>query len=128
MDLLKSLKAELMNWSRTCSKTVMIQGISVENLLENHVQDSKYNVPDIKTAIIVEINSFVSQLLPENDITGINFVCLVCKHLKVMLSSSNMKSAILQGARLSKLTNFYVSEYLTRKHSTLFYKLCVMKK
>ena len=89
------------------SKTVMIKGISVENLLENCLQDSKYNVIDIKTAIIAEINSFVSQPLSENDITDIYVAGQVHKHLKVMLSSSNMKSAILQDARLSKPTTIF---------------------
>ena len=67
------------------------------------------------------------QSLAETDITGINVVGRVRKHLKVMFSSSNMKSAIVQGARLSEPTNFYVSEYLTRKPSTLLYILRIMK-
>ena len=111
------------------SKTAMIHGISFENLLENHLQDSKYNVPDIKSAKVqlFDIKSALKvQSLPEIDITGINVVSRVCKHLKVMLSSSNMKSVILQGAWLSKPTNFYVSEYLIRKRWTLFYKLCIL--
>ena len=50
------------------------------------------------------------------------------QHLKVVLASTNMKSSILQGARLNHPTNVYINEYLTQKRSALLYKLRIIKK
>ena len=82
----------------------------------------------IKSAITSEIDSFITQTFAENDITELSIVGRARKHLKVVLVSANMKSSILQGARLNHLTNVYINEYLTQKRSALLYKLRVDKK
>ena len=38
------------------SKTIMVQGVSVDSLLENNFQDMKYNMSGIKSARTSEIN------------------------------------------------------------------------
>ena len=42
------------------SKTIMVQGVSIESLLENNLQDMKYNMSGIKSAITSEIDSFIT--------------------------------------------------------------------
>ena len=64
----------------------------------------------------------------ENDIPELSVVCRARKHLKVVFASTNMKSSILQGARMNHQTNVYINEYLTQKRLALLYKLRVMKK
>ena len=110
------------------SKTVMIQGVSIDSLLENNLQDSKYNTSVIQSAIVSEINSFIPQTITENDIVELSVVGRARKHLKVVLASTNMKSSILQGARLNHPTNIYINENLTQKRSALLFKLRVIKK
>ena len=113
----------------TLSKTIiMVQGVSNDSLLENNLQDMKYNISGIKSAIMSEIDSFITQTFAENDITEFSIVCRGHKHLKVVLASANMKSSILHGARLNHPTNVYINDYLTQKRSALLYKLCVIKK
>ena len=109
------------------SKTVMVQGVSIDSLLENNLQDMKYNMSGIKFAITSEIDSFITHTFAENDITELSIVGCARKHLKVVLASANMKSSILQGARSNRPTNIYINEYLTQKRSALLYKLCVIK-
>ena len=113
------------------SKTIMVQGVSIDSLLENNLQDMKYNMSGIKSGITSEIDSFITQTFAENDTTEISIVGHTTharKHLKVVLASADMKSSILQGARLNHPTNFYINEYLTQKRSALLYKLRVIKK
>ena len=86
-------------------KTIMVQGISIDSLLENYLQDMKYNMSGIKSAITSEIDSFITQTFAENDITELSIVGRARKHLKVTLASANMKSSIIQGARLNHRTN-----------------------
>ena len=76
----------------------MLQGVSIDSLLENNLQDMKYNMFGIKSAITSEIDSFIKQTFAENDITELSIVGRARKHLKVVLASANMKSSILQGA------------------------------
>ena len=85
------------------------------SLLENNLQDVKYNMSGIKSAITSEIGSFITQTFAENDITELSIVGRARKHLKVLLASTNMKSSILQGARLNHPTNVYINEYLIQK-------------
>ena len=82
----------------------------------------------IKSAIISEIDSFITQTFAENNITELSIVGSARTHLKVVLASTNVKSSILQGARSNHKTNIYINEYLTQKRSALLYKLCVIKK
>ena len=110
------------------SITIMVQGVSTDSLLENNLQDMKYNMSGIKSAITSEIDSFITQTFAENDIIELSIVGRARKHLNVVLASANMKSSILQGARLNHPTNIYINEYLTQKRSALLYKLRVMKK
>ena len=51
------------------SKTIMVQGVSIDSLLENNLQDMKYNMFGIKSAITREIDLFITQTFAENDIT-----------------------------------------------------------
>ena len=110
------------------SKTIMVKGVSIDSLLENNLQDMKYNMSGIKSAITSEIDSFITQTFAENDITELSIVGRPRKHLKVVLASANMKSSIIQGARLNHPTNIYINEHLTEKRSAHLYKLCVIKK
>ena len=110
------------------SKTIMVQGVSIDSLLEFFLQDMKYNLSGIKSAITSEIDSLITQTFAENDITELGIVGRARKHLRVVLASANMKSSILQGARLNYPTNIYINEYLTQKRSALLYKLSVIKK
>ena len=59
----------------------------------------KYNMSGIKSAIVSEINSFITQTFSENDIAKLSVVGRARKHLKVVMASKNMKYSILQGAR-----------------------------
>ena len=68
------------------------------------------------------------QTFGENDITELSIVGRARKHLKVVLASANMKSSIIQGARLNRPTNIYINEYMTQKRLALLYKLRVIKK
>ena len=77
------------------SKTIMVQGVSIDSLLENNLQDMKYNMSRIKTAITSEIDSFITQTFAENDIKELSIVGRACKYLKVVLASANMKSSII---------------------------------
>ena len=86
------------------------------------------NVSGIKSAITNEIDSFITQTFAENDITELSIVGRSRKHLKAVLASANIKSSILQGARLNHPTNVYINEYPTQKRSALLYKLRVIKK
>ena len=105
------------------SKTIMVIGVSIDSLLQNNLQDMKYNMSGIKSTITSEIGSFITQTFAENDITEVlAIVVLARKHLKVVFASTNMKSLILQAARLNYPTD------LTQKHSALLYKLRVIKK
>ena len=88
----------------------------------------KYNMSGIKSAITSEYGSFIRQTLAENDIRELSIVGRARKHLKVVLASANMKSSILQGARLNHPTSIYINEYLAQKRSALLYKLRVKKK
>ena len=45
------------------SKTIMVQGVSIDSILENNLQDMKYNLSGIKSAITSEIDSFIKQRL-----------------------------------------------------------------
>ena len=42
------------------SKAIMVQGVSIDSLLENNLQDMKYNMSGIKSAIASEIVSFIT--------------------------------------------------------------------
>ena len=106
--------------------TIMVQGVSIYSLLENNLQDMKYNMSGIKSAITREIGSFMTDMFAENGITGLSIVCRARKHLKVVRASTNMKSLILQDARLNHPTNVYINEYLTQKRSALLYKFRVI--
>ena len=88
----------------------------------------KYNMARIKSAIMSEIDSLITQTFAENDITELSIVGHARKHLKVILASANMKSSIIQGARLNHRTNIYINEYLTQRRSALLCKLRVIKK
>ena len=79
----------------------MVQGVSIDSLLENNLQVMKYNMSGIKSAITSKIDSFITQTFAENDITELSIVGRARKHLEVVLASANMKSSILQGARLN---------------------------
>ena len=79
------------------SKTIMLQGVSIDSILENNLQDMKYNMSAIKSAITSEIDSFITQTFAENEITELSIVGRACKHLKVVLASANIKSSIIQG-------------------------------
>ena len=87
----------------------MVQGVSIDSLLENNLRDTNYNMSGTKFAITSEIDSFITQTFAENDITELS----IAKHLKLVLASANMKSSILQGARLNRPTNVYINEYYT---------------
>ena len=80
------------------SKTIMVQGVSIDSLLENNLQDMKCNMSEIKSAITSEIDSFITQTFAENDITELSIVGRARKHLKVVLATANMKSSILYKA------------------------------
>ena len=58
----------------------------------------------MKSVITSEIDSLITQTFAENDITELGIVGGARKHLKVVLASANMKSSILQGARLNNPT------------------------
>ena len=105
------------------SKTIMVQGVYIDSLLENNLQDMKYNMSLIKSAITSEIDSFITQTFAQNDITELSVVGRALIHLKAVLASANT-----QGARLNHPTNVYINEYLTQKRSALLYKLRVIKK
>ena len=109
------------------SKTIMVHGVSIDSLLKNNLQDMNYNMYRIKSAITSEIGSFITQTFAENDIAELSIVGHARKHLKVVLASANIKSSILQGARLNHQTNVYINEYLTQKRSAHHYKLRVKK-
>ena len=96
------------------SKTIMVQGVSIDSPLENNLHDMQYNMSGIKSDITSEIDSFITQTFAENDITELSIVGRARKHLKVVLASANMKSSILQGASLNHPTNIYINEYLTQ--------------
>ena len=81
----------------------------------------------IKSAIMSEIDSLITQTFAENDITELSIVGHARKHLKVVLASANMKSSIIQGTRSNRPTNIYINEYLTQRRSALLYKLRVIK-
>ena len=87
----------------------MVQGVSIDSLLENNLQDMKYNICGIKSAVTSEIDSLITQTFAENDITELPIVGRANNHLKVMLASVNMKSSILQGARSNHRTNMYIN-------------------
>ena len=106
----------------------MVQGVSNDSLLENNLQDMKYNMSGIKSAITSEIHSFITQTFAENDIMELSIVGRAHRHLKVVLASANMKCSILHGARLNHPINVYINDYLTQKRSALLYKLGVIKK
>ena len=101
------------------SKTIMVQGVSIDSLLANNLQDMKYNMFGIKSAITSEISSFITQTIFENDITELSVFGSARKHLKVALASMNMKSYILQGSLLNHPTTVYINEYLPQKRSAL---------
>ena len=109
------------------SKTIMVQGVSINSLLENNLQHMKYNMSGIKSTITNEIDSFITRTFAENDITELSIVGRARKHLKVVPASANMKSSILQGAHLNHPNNVYINEYLTQKRSAFLYKLRVIK-
>ena len=88
----------------------MVQGVSIDSLLENNLQDMKYNKSGIKSAITSEIDSFNTQTFAENDITELSIVGSARKHPKVLLASANIKSSIIQGARSTHPTNMYINE------------------
>ena len=52
----------------------MVQGVSIDSLLENNFQDIKYNMSIIKSFISSEIGSFISQTFAENYITELSIV------------------------------------------------------
>ena len=56
------------------SKTIILQGISIDSLLENNLQDMKYNMSGIKSAITSEIGSFITQTFAENDIMELSII------------------------------------------------------
>ena len=66
------------------SKTIMVQGVSTDSLLENNLQDMKYNMAGIKSAITSEIGSFTTQTVAENDITELSIGGRARKHLKLL--------------------------------------------
>ena len=43
------------------SKTIKGQGVSVDSLLENNLQDMKYNMSGMKSAVASEIGLFITQ-------------------------------------------------------------------
>ena len=51
------------------SRTIVVEGVSIDSLLENNLQDMKYNMSGIKSPITSEIDSFITQTFAENDIT-----------------------------------------------------------
>ena len=55
------------------SKTIMVQGVSIYSLLENNLQDMKYNMSGIRSVITSEIGSFITQTFAENDISSLLF-------------------------------------------------------
>ena len=126
-QLYRNWKSKSIKWKNTIrgtkqyalSKTIMVQGVSIDSLLENNLQDMKYNMSGIKSAITSEIDSFVTQTFAENDITELSIVGRARKHLKVVLASANMKFSIIQGARSNHPINIYINEYLTQKRSAL---------
>ena len=73
----------------------MIQGISVYNMLEKHLQDSKFNMLGMKAAIVDEIASCLIQSFSGKDISGLFTVGSTSNHLKVVFESENMKSSSL---------------------------------
>ena len=66
------------------SKTIMVQDVSIDSTLENNLQDMKYNMSGIKSAIMSEIDSLITQTFAENDITELSIVGRARKHLKVV--------------------------------------------
>ena len=83
--------------------------VSIDSLLENNLQDMKYNMSRIKSAITSEIESLITQTFAKNDITELSIVGRARKHLKVILVSANMKSSIIQGARSNRPTIIYIN-------------------
>ena len=82
----------------------------------------------MKSSITSEIGSFITLIFAENDTTELSVGGRARQHLKVVLASTNMKSSIIQGARLNYPTNVCINEYLTQKRPALLYKLRVIKK
>ena len=62
------------------SKTIVVLGVSIDSLLENNLQDVKYNMSGIKSAITSEIDSFMTQTFAENDITELQ---LLAAHINI---------------------------------------------
>ena len=60
------------------SKTIVVQCVSIDSLLENNLQDMKYNMSGIRSAIADEIGSFINQAYSENDITELSIVGREC--------------------------------------------------
>ena len=48
------------------SKTIMLEGVSIDSLLENNLQYMKYNMAGINTS---EIDSLITQTFAENHLT-----------------------------------------------------------
>ena len=110
------------------SKTMMIRGIlGGDNLPQNHLQDSKYNMLRIKAYVVDEINSYDSVSLRKRHIGSVD-----CRSypqaFEGWVSIKKYGTVSPLGARSSKPANFYVNEYLTQKRSNILYKLRVTKK
>lgn len=107
----------------------MVQGVSVDNLIEvNSDANSRYNMTNIKSAIVLEFNSFMPSEIKSSDLTTISVVGRTKKHLKVTTSSVFTKNDIVRYSRMFKPTNFYVNEYLTKKRSSILYRLRCLRK
>ena len=56
------------------SKTIVVEDVSIDSLLENNLQDMKYNMSGIKSVFKCEIDSFITQTFSENDLTELSIV------------------------------------------------------
>ena len=106
---------------RSYSDTLLCSGSDVVDLINNSEGDN------IKSKFVNVIKNKITDISPD-DISSINYLGKDKKTLKVTCTTEIIKKRIISKGKQSKVTNFYVSEFLTHYRHKLFFEARQIKR
>jgi len=98
-----------------------VDGEVVQEIIKKF--DAQKKKTPFKTLFISTVNQLIPDAIAEENIDSVIIAGREKKHLKVKFSSHTEKLRIIRRVKSVKPMNFFISDYLTRNRSVLFYRL-----
>lgn len=122
MDRLESLEQE------SLANVVSCNGEEVTAVIDDGGDETDSNVLTLKTRFRNKLKDVCNLSVPETDIISVTVRGNTVRHLKVEFASKSSKLDVIRAVRNLKPNNFFISDYLTRTRSNLYYRIRQLKK